>query len=349
MPLPNPLRVAVGVPLAPDLVERIAAEERLDVAYEPELYPPRVYASDLYGPPGWRATPEQEARFLAPFERAHILLGIPRNRPSLLARVVPGNPDLLWVHTTVAGGGGQVRAANLAPADLARVIYTTSAGCHAETLAEYAVFGVMCGAKELPAMQAAQRRHEWGAHRPLRHLGEMTVVVVGMGGIGRATAERFGQFGATVIGVNRTMREVPGVEMHRSGDLIEVVTRADAIINCLPGAVGTDNLIGADVLAAAKPGCIVVSLGRGSCLDEDALVAGLTSGHLAFAALDVTATEPLPGDSPLWDLPNVLITPHTAALSVHEAERVVDVFLDNVHRLLDGRPLRNLMDKELFY
>jgi len=349
MRLPERPRVAIGVPLAPELVARLADVVRLEVLYEPDVYPPLRYASDLYGPPDWQPDPDQEARFWAACTRAHVLLGIPRNRPSLLRAAVEANPELRWVHATVAGGGSQVRAARLSADDLARLVFTTSAGVHAATLAEFVVYGLLCGAKDLPLMQADQRLHKWAEHRPLRHLGEMTVLVVGMGAIGRTVAERLCQFGATVIGVNRTPRDVRDVEMHLPDDIVEVARRADAVVNCLPGAVGTDHLISAEVLAALKHGAIVVSVGRGACVDERALIDGLTTGHLAFAALDVTAKEPLPGDSPLWDLPNVLISPHTAALSVHEADRVVDLFLENVHRAFDGRPLLNLVNKELFY
>jgi len=137
--------------------------------------------------------------------------------------------------------------------------------------------------------------------------------------------------------------------MHVTADLIEVATRADAIINCLPGAIGTDKLISADVLAATPPGVIVVSLGRGTCVDEDAMIANLRSGHISFAALDVFDKEPLPADSPLWDFPNVLLSPHMIALSVHETDRIIDLFIDNAKALLDGAPMRNLLNKKLFY
>ncbi|MCL1842002.1 MAG: D-2-hydroxyacid dehydrogenase [Propionibacteriaceae bacterium] len=348
--LPDTLRVAIGTAITPAQAALIAAgNPRLEVLYDPALMPPQRYENELYIHADWHLPPADQERFEAMCTSAHVLFGVPHDSATLLHRVVEANPNLIWLHTMAAGGGAQLRAANLAPADLDRLIVTTSAGTHGQALTEFAVLGALAGAKQLPWMQDNQQAHEWAPQRPMRMLFEMTVVVVGLGGIGREVAQRFQQFGATVIGVNRTLKDVPGVQMHTDDDLIEVAARADVLVNCLPAAIGTDNLISADVLAAAKPGCIVVSVGRGSCIDESALVAGLASGRLAYAALDVTAHEPLDPASPLWDMPNVLISPHTAAICTSQIYRIIDLFLDNTARLLDGRPMRNLVNKQLFY
>jgi phosphoglycerate dehydrogenase-like enzyme len=343
------LKTVIGSVPSVRVVERLKTDPVIDLSYEADLYAPQRFVSDWEGEPGFQRTEEQQARYERLLGSAEVLFGIPDSRPGVLRDVVARNPALRWVHTMAAGGGGQIRMAKLSDADLARITFTTSAGAHAEPLAEYAVFGVLCGAKELPKLQALQREHVWGERWVTRHIGEMTICVVAMGEIGRRVASYFLHLGAKVIGVNRSVRDVPGVEMHSVDDLTACAARADAIINCLPGAVGTDKLISAEVLAATKPGVIVVSLGRGSCIDEAALIAGLRSGHIGYAALDVVAQEPLPADSPLWDMPNVLITPHTMALTEKEEDRVVDIFLGNAHALVAGRPLRNLMNKELFY
>ncbi|MDR0436157.1 MAG: D-2-hydroxyacid dehydrogenase [Propionibacteriaceae bacterium] len=343
------LKTVIGSVPSARVVERLSADPVIDLHYEAELYPPQRFVSDWEGDPDFTRTAQQQARYEQLLTSAEVMFGIPDSRPSVLRRVVPLNPHLVWVHTMAAGGGGQVRMAKLSDADLERVIFTTSAGAHARTLAEYAVFGVLCGAKELPRVQAYQREHVWAQRWATKHIDEMTILVVAMGEIGRLTADYFRHMGAQVIGVNRTVREVPGVEMHGVADLVACAARADAIINCLPGAVGTEKLISAEVLAAAKPGVIIVSLGRGNCVDEEALIAGLQSGHIGYAALDVMTREPLDTASPLWDMPNVLITPHTMAFAAKEEERVMDIFLENAHALVEGRPLRNVMNKELFY
>ena len=347
---PSTLTIACCPVITQQQAERLAdADPRIDVLWQADLYAPQRYEGDYTGDPAWRRPPALQARYEAMCDSANALFGLPDFRSSGLLRCVEANRNLIWVHTMAAGGGAQVRTAGLAPADLERLIITTSAGVHALPLSEFALYGVLAGAKRLPQMQAQQRAHTWPPRTPSRHIAEMTIVVVGVGGIGRLVAERFTALGAHVIGVNRSVKDVPGVEMHQDADLAAVAARADAIVNCLPSAIGTERLISADVLAAAKPGVIVVSLGRGSCIDEDAMIEHLRSGHISFAALDVFEHEPLAPESPLWDMPNVLISPHTMALSARESDRIIDIVIENAVALLDGRPMRNLMNKQLFY
>jgi phosphoglycerate dehydrogenase-like enzyme len=347
--LPEKLRVAIGAVITPEQAERIAADPRLEVLYDPAFMPPQAFPSDLFGAPDWRLSDADQARYEEMCASAHVWFGIPQNRPGLIAPLLEADPDLFWIHTMAAGGGGQIRSAGLSAEQLDRLTVTTSAGVHARPLTEFAMLGLLAGAMNLPWLQEQQRAHVWGERHPLGHLADLTVLVVGMGGIGRMVTERLRQFGATVLGVNRSMKDVPGAETHLTPELVEVAARADALVNCLPAAVGTDSLLGGDVLAALKPGAIVVSVGRGSCIDEPALIDGLSSGHIGYAALDVTAVEPLDAGSPLWDMPNVLISPHIAAVTTTEIYHTIELFLDNVARLYDGRPLRNVMNKELFY
>jgi phosphoglycerate dehydrogenase-like enzyme len=131
--------------------------------------------------------------------------------------------------------------------------------------------------------------------------------------------------------------------------LADAVGNVDGIVLALPGTAHTAGLLSADVLARVNPGVILVNVGRGTVVDEDALVDALQDGRVGFAALDVFAAEPLPVDSPLWDLPNVLVSPHTAALDPDEETRIADLFADNAGRLLDGRDLVNRMDTAEFY
>jgi phosphoglycerate dehydrogenase-like enzyme len=132
-------------------------------------------------------------------------------------------------------------------------------------------------------------------------------------------------------------------------ELAAVVGRVDGIVVTLPGTAATERLVSADVLAAVRPGTTLVNVGRGTVIDEDALVGALRDGRIGFAALDVVATEPLHPASPLWDLPNVLISPHIAALTPAEGRRIAELFADNATRLLDGRRMRNVVDTVEFY
>ena len=344
------LKIAICPVVTKIQAQKLAdADPRFEVSWDPILYAPQRFDGDADGDPAWQRPPALQARYDNMCDSADALFGLPDSRAVNLRRCVEANQRLIWVHTMAAGGGAQIKAAGLAPADLSRLIFTTSAGVHAQTLAEFALYGVLAGAKQLPAMQQQQRDHVWGELTPVRHVRDMTIAVVGMGNIGRLVATRFLALGAQVIGVNRSLRDIPGVEMHTDADLIEVATRSDAVINCLPATVETEKLISSHVLAAAKPGLIIVSLGRGSCIDEDAMIAQLRSGHIAFAALDVVAQEPLPSDSPLWDMPNVLLSPHNMAFDAHLIDDIIDLFISNAKCLLDGRPLQNVVDKHLFY
>lgn len=346
------LRIVVAKPLADEYVERIRqADPRFEVVIEPDLLPPMRWPSDHSGDPNFQRDAEQQARYEALIDSADVLYGIPDTKSASLARAVQANPNLKWVHIMAAGGGAQVKGAQLGDDDLARVVFTTSAGVHAGTLAEFALFGVLAGAKDLPILLANQARHHWPSERwTMKQVSDMTVVVVGLGAIGQECAKRFAELGARVIGVNRSQKPVEAVdELYLSDQIVEAAQGADALVNALPGAVGTEGLISREVLAALAPGALIASVGRGVCIDEPAMIEFLISGQLGFAALDVTAVEPLPTDSPLWELPNVLIAPHTAANSDKEDSRIADLFIGNAKAFLDGQQMRNVVDTKLFY
>lgn len=346
------LRVVVAKPLAAEIAERIrSAEPRIELVLEPDLLPPMRWPSDHDGDPAFQRTPEQQQRFDELVDSADVLYGIPDTKPSALQRTAQVNPNLKWVQTMAAGGGAQVKAAGLTAEQLQRITFTTSAGVHADTLAEFALFGVLAGAKDLPKLLDHKARHHWSESRwVMKQVADMKVVVVGMGAIGQRCAKRFADLGATVIGVNRSIKPVTDVaKLYTSDQIVEASRGADALVNALPGAVGTEGLISREVLEALNPGAIIASVGRGVCVDEQALIELAGSGQIGFAALDVTAVEPLPEDSPLWDLPNVVISPHTAANSDMEDDRIAELFIANAKAFLDGGKMRNVVNTELFY
>ncbi|MCI9887412.1 D-2-hydroxyacid dehydrogenase [Micrococcales bacterium 31B] len=351
---PNPphrLRAAVAVPLAEELcalIERL--EPRLELVRDASLTHPMRGPADWSGDPEHTRTPAEQQAFDAMVDSADALFGIPDVDPAALARTVAANPRLRWVMTTAAGGGAQVKAAGLDRASLDRITFTTSAGVHGGTLAEFAVFGVMAGAKGLPRLAADQAARHWPDRWEMRQIDEMTVLVVGLGGIGAECARRFHALGATVWGTSRSGTPVPGVDKLVPLDqLAHAASEADALVVTLPGTQQTHHLIGADVLAAIKPGAIIASVGRGTVIDEAALLDALDAGRVSFAALDVFEIEPLPEASRLWAHPRVLVSPHTAALSTKEEERIARRFAENATRLIDGEPLRAVVDTVEFY
>ncbi|HYH33277.1 MAG TPA: D-2-hydroxyacid dehydrogenase [Pseudonocardia sp.] len=345
------LRVAVVTPLREELcalVERL--EPRVEMVCEQELLPPERYPADHHGDPSFRRSAAQQRRFEEVMADADALYGLPGEDAAALRRAVEANPRLRWVHTMAAGGGAQIKAAGLTAEQLDRVTFTTSAGVHAGPLAEYALLGLLAGAKNVPRLQADAARHEWPPRWLMGQLREQTVLVVGLGGIGREVARVLAALGTRVIGTSRRGEPVDGVaELVHPSELAAVVARVDGIVVTLPGTAATEKLVSADVLAAVRPGATLVNVGRGTVVDEDALVGALRDGRIGFAALDVFAAEPLDPASPLWDLPNVLLSPHNATLTPAEGRRIAELFADNATRLLDGRPLRNVVNTVEFY
>lgn len=345
------LRVVVSTPLSEELCALIErTEPRLELVRDQSLLPPQLYPGDHRGEESFRRSLAEQSRFEELIDGADALYGLPDQSPDQLRRTIAANPRLRWVHTTPAGGGGQVRAAGLHPADLARVVFTTSGGVHAEPLAEFAVLGVLAGSRGLPRLLADQQAHVWGERRANPLIRGARVIVVGLGGVGRAVAQKLAALGAEVVGVHRRTVEAAGVTAIVPLEMLpDALARTDAIVMCLPGTDATRHLLGRELLAHVQPGVTVVNVGRGSTIDESALLEALRDGRVGFAALDVFEHEPLPADSPLWDLPNVLVSPHAAAITDQEEQLVAELFAANATRLIDGRPLVNVVDTVEFY
>ena len=346
----DPVKVAITVPLQAELVEPIRAVDRVEVAYTPELLPAVRYPNDHRGVDDFARSDEDERRWWEMIAAAEVLYGIPGDSPEGLASAVQRSPGLRWVQATSAGAGEQVASAGLSEADLRRVAVTSAAGVHAGPLAEFALLGLLAFAKDLPRLLGDQRARRWG-HYPVGELSGRTLLIVGLGQIGEEVARLAAGFGMRVIGVNRSASsDSPHIdEVRRTSELHECLPAADAIVVSAPLTEETRGLIDAAAIAQLSPGAILVNVGRGGVIDETAMIEALRSGGLAGAALDVFATEPLPADSPLWELPNVLLSPHTAGLSLREDERIVSLFVENLHRYLRGAELHNRVDPELLY
>lgn len=345
------LRVVASTPISENLIAQVMrAEPRIDFISDQSLLPPQRFPGDHSGDPAFARTSAQQAAFDELVDSAEVLYGVPDEKPAELARTIAANPDLRWVHTMPAGGGAQVKAAALADADLARVVFSTSAGVHAEPLAEYAVFGLLAGAKSLPRLLTQQRNAEWTGRWEMGLISQQRILLVGLGSIGRATAHKLKALGVNVIGTSRSNAPIASVdEMLHPNELANAVHDVDGIVVSLPGTAATEGLVSSDVFAKVKPGVTVVSIGRGTVIDEAAMIDALSDGRVGFAALDVFAAEPLSPQSPLWRHPNVLISPHTAALNSAEDRLIAQLFAHNATRFLDGEELINRVDTVEFY
>jgi phosphoglycerate dehydrogenase-like enzyme len=335
------VRVVIATPLEAELVDFLReVDERLEIAFEPELLPTPRYPSDHAGDDSFERTTEQEVRFTELVRAAEVVLGFPGESPAGIAWVVRTAPNLRFLQATFAGAGQQIRAAELTDAELSRVAFASSAGIHATPLAEWSMFGILAFTKRLPRLLDDKAHKNWVEHYPTQELPGKTLLVVGLGAIGREVARLGEAFGMRVLGVRRG---------DRPERLRELIPEADAIVVALPLTDETRGLIDRDTIARIKRGAIFVNVGRGAVVDEDALVDALSTGKLLGAALDVFAEEPLPESSPLWELDNVIVSPHTAALSVKENERVVERFAENLRRYLAGEELLGRVDTTVFY
>jgi glyoxylate/hydroxypyruvate reductase A len=340
----RPQKILIASPLEAEQVERIAAAApgRIEVVYEPELLPVPRYVADHKGRPRTLSR-EQRERWLRHLREADILFDFDWLAPE---RLVEHAPRLRWIQGTSAGIGELLRRTGLIDTDLE---FTTAAGVHASPLAEFVTLGLLYFYRDVPRLQRMQRAHHWERYTN-RELAGRRALVVGLGSVGRAIAERLAAQGLEVWGARRTPAPPPeGVtRVLPLGDLGAVLGKIDALILACPLTPETKDLIGAAELAAMPEGALLINVARGPVVDERALVEALRT-HLGGAALDVAEVEPLPAESPLWDLPNVLISPHSASTVHAENRRIVDIFLANLGRWLDGEPLLNRFDRSRGY
>ena len=224
---------------------------------------------------------------------------------------------------------------------------TTSTGANKEPVAQTGFTGLLMLARGYPGWIQAQHKHEWrpqGEGALPNDLVGQTLLLIGVGAIGRTFASYAKFFGLEVIGVRRSPREAddPVDEMHPPSKLHELLPRADWIVITCPLTPETNNLIDAEAFKRMRKGARLINIARGEIVNEKALIEALKSGHLAGAALDAHIQEPLPPDSPLWDLPNVIVTPHNAAASTGNDRRRAEIFLANFGRWLRGEKMLNI-------
>jgi phosphoglycerate dehydrogenase-like enzyme len=249
------------------------------------------------------------------------------------------------------------------------IFITSMSGASASQMAEHAVMMVLALGHHIPDLFAHQRKTEWPSGRwelfTPQELRGSTVGIVGYGSIGRQIAHLLQAFGAKVLATKRDIRhpEDTGYTVDGWGDpagdqvnrlyppqaVGSMLKECDFIVVTLPRTKETRGLLGVNELASIKPGAYLVDISRGEIVDHNALIPLLREHKIAGAALDVFPVEPLPADSPLWKLPNVIITPHIAGFSPYYDERAAELFAQNLHRYLEELPLYNRLDPSLEY
>jgi phosphoglycerate dehydrogenase-like enzyme len=263
-------------------------------------------------------------------------------------------PAVRWVQHWAAGVNRLVADPEIVQRDF---VLTNGSGIHAIPISEHIFAFLLSMARGLPCAVRAQSDHRWvspstSCNRSIFELFNKTMVLIGVGAIGARTAEVARSLGMHVIGVRRDPSDdaVSGVgKMVGPEALGEVLPKADVVVLTVPLTDETEAMIGEPELRAMKASAHLVNIGRGGTVDERALTRALQQGWIAGAGLDVFETEPLPEDSPLWEMENVVITSHYAGRTPHYTERAMALFFDNLGRYLHDEPLCNVVDKDRGY
>ncbi len=277
-------------------------------------------------------------------------------------------PNLKWVQVNRAGVDSQLDHPLFRSQE---VRITTMSGVITSQIAEYVLMTLLALGKKLPQLLQQQYKHHWPANKDkweellpveLRH---STVGILGYGSIGRQVARLLKPFGGTILAVKRDVMHPEDREYTREGmgdprgdffdrlypfeALHSFLASCDFVVVALPLTHETQHILNAEAFEAMKLSAYLVNVGRGGLVDENALIQAIKTKQIAGAALDVFAQEPLSEDNPLWDLENVLITPHISGLSQHLPQETLDFFIENLKRYLEDKPLYNLVDFKLGY
>jgi len=258
--------------------------------------------------------------------------------PGFPRRAILASPTLRWV--SVGGSGTD----HLAPWNSARLTVTNAAGVGAPTMAQYAMAAALHFTLGLDAFAAAQRERRWFAGSVASIEGR-TMLILGLGKTGQAVAALAKAHGMRVLGVRARPAATPGVDrVEPVAALARLLPEADVLVVCLPLSAETRNLLDQEAFARLKPGAILVDVSRGGIVSQGALTEALAAGRLRGAALDVFEKEPLPPDSPLWAMSNVILTPHCSSVYEGWERRAIEMFADNIDRFRRGESLHNVVD-----
>jgi len=256
---------------------------------------------------------------------------------------------LKWLHAQSAGVDHYLKPEVGLPQD---VILTNSAGMHGISIAEHLLAFTLMLMRRMHSYMLQQPTHEWKHLGEIKSIYQSTITVVGLGGIGRQYAERCKDLGATVRGVARSLRQEDCVdEMYTTDQIDEAIKDADVVALILPNTPETAGMFNRERMLKMKKSALILNAGRGDAIDQDAMIELLESGHLGGAGLDVTTPEPLPKDSKLWDLPNVVLTPHVSGGSSLPivGDMIHERFVGYLKDYVAGREFEKVVDKKAGY
>lgn len=340
------INVLIATPLEPTHVEQMrAVDSRVTVVHRPDLVgaPRHLADHDIV----IHRTKQQQSEWDSLLREADILFDFDKATPVSLEQRAP---RLRWIQATSSGVGAYIEKAGLVDS---KIIVTNAAGIHAVPLAEFVLMTTLMLTRGMLHAQENQRLHRWERFTTPELTGRV-MLIVGLGRVGSEVARRARLFGMRVIGMKRDAL-VANASDHHVDELIgsegffDALPRADVVVLALPSTIDTRHLIGERELRLMRPSACLINIGRGTVVDEPALVRALQERTITSAALDVFETEPLPTDSLLWDMPNVIVTSHCMSQSEFENDRLTDLFCRNLNQYLRGDPLLNVVDKARGY
>lgn len=325
--------------LEPELIDAIrAAMPQITLINRPDLIGHPRYVADHTSMP--ERTPEQEAEWRTLLGRADVLFDFDATHREDLPDIAP---NVRWIQATSAGIGKFVE--RMRYAERTSWIMTTASGVHARPLAEFALFAMLYFAKDYPYLEREKRARHWERYTT-ESLAGRTLSIIGLGKIGRETAKLAKAFDMRVIGTRRDPSQTVAYvdALYAPGDLHPLLEKADYLVLSTPHTPETEGLINAEAIAMLPTRAVIINIARGAVIDQNAMTAALQDGRLRGAALDVFASEPPAQDDPLWTLPNVIISPHSASTVAAENERIVELFIENLRRFESSQPLLNVLD-----
>lgn len=333
------LTILIASYLEPELIVTIeGAAPGLRVINRPDLIGKPRYIADHTAP--ITRTPEQEAEWRALLAEADVLFDFDYTHREDLPELAP---KLRWIQATSAGIGKFVE--RMKYAEHTSWIFTTASGVHARPLAEFALMAMLMFAKDYEYLQREKAAQHWARYCG-DELTRKTVGIIGLGKIGQEVARLAKAFDMHVIGTRRDPAQpTPFVDqLYPPHQVSPVLREADFLVLATPHTQETEQLIGAAELALLPRGAVLINIARGAVVDQAAMTEALRSGHLRGAALDVFEVEPLPAGDPLWTMPNVIISPHSASTASSENTKIVEIFCENIRRFLAGEAMLNVLD-----
>jgi phosphoglycerate dehydrogenase-like enzyme len=330
--------------LEPEYIEKIqqVAPERFNVIFEPDLIGAPRYPADHYAI--LDRTPEQEVRWCELLGKADIIFDFDYSHRADLPDLAS---NLRWLQSTSAGIGQFIKRYGY-DTRLPNTVFTTASGVHARPLAEYVVMAMLSHYKNLFQIMDQQKSFRW-QRLAGTDLEGRTIAVVGLGSIGSEVARMARALGMKTVGTDIYPNLESVDQFYPLENFREMLPLADVVVLSVPHTPDTEKMIGAKEFAAMQKGAYFINIARGAVVDEPELINALESGHLAGAALDVFAVEPLPAESPLWSMPSVLVSPHSVSTTDRENLRLTELFCDNMQRYLNDEPLRNVLNTELLF